>query len=160
MELIEILKNRIVEHLEFADALVFKIEENKPIITANIKEVIRVDKAGENPFDLINQHRILIAMNFLLDNDLNKVINELSVLYKLAKISNIELNLEEKDINRLEANSNISHYHFVKGKTGIEPKISNLEENIRNGILAKKEFTPAKFLEDLRKSPMYNEENT
>lgn len=159
MELELVLKNKITEYLQFADNLAEKIETNKVEITKNIGTLIENDKKKENVEDLVLNHRVLIATNFLLDNDLIKTLSELSVLYNLSKVSNLDLGLDESDVKRLEHNSSNEHYHFVNTSKGIKPKMDNLEENIKSRIAEKKEFSSNEFLENIRKMPIYNEKS-
>ena len=147
----KIIKQRLGDLLKFSDNLHIKMQEGKDELIA-IQDYIKTAKEDDATItDKVNDYRLIIANGFLLESDLVKSLSELSSIYKIAKLSSLDLELEEKDINRLEFNIQNEHYVFTDSKEGIIPRDLNLIENIRAGFSRNSNFNQAEFINAVKK---------
>lgn len=159
MELVIALKKSIKDYLNLADIRLEKIQENNEAINKIVTEIIRKDKNKEDCTELIVKQRMMVAFSFLYREDLLKNLSQLSSYYKLAKIAGVDLNLSEEEIKRMEHTLANDVYHFVEKKGKIISNQPDLEEKTIEKIKSNKRFTPELFLEEIRKLPIYAEEN-
>jgi len=156
------IKNNIIsklkEALAFSDEIVDVIEKSNKDVEALIKTIIEKDKKDESTELDINNHRANITYTYLLNDDLRKVLLRLSTYYSIVMDNNIKLDLDEKDIKRLEFLMTHDGYNFVFSKGNVVAKDSELFINILNRVSSNEHFTHEDFLENLRNSEMYGKE--
>lgn len=134
MENLELIKNNILDNLDILDLVLDKISENKEKVKNLIEEIRLKDEAGEDVTNLINEYRTNLSLSFLLNEDLKRYGVVLNTSYRIAKLLNIELNLEEVTLKRLEHNITTDKPFFIKDKQELVPLEANLEENIMQGL--------------------------
>ena len=155
MEINKAIKTNLLSILEFSDKIVEVMESNKIKIKDKIDEIILKDKKDEDCVSDINNHRALISYSYLLNDDLRKVLIQLSCYYKIATVSNVELDLSEQDVKRLDFILKNEGTYFVQEKDEVVPKDKDLYDKLVSKISDNKNFTHKEFLESLRKSPIY-----
>lgn len=160
MELEKALKDSILQSLEFSDKILEKVDKDRVEMSNLVNQIIEKDKNGEDCKELINKQRALVAVSYLLNDDVSKKIAETASLYKIAKIQGIDLGFSELQIKRLEFSLKNQVNHFVLSKGQIVPKDTALLDKINSRIEGNDKFTHNDFLENLRKTPLYGEEKT
>lgn len=149
------IKNNLLTKLKLTDVLADKIEENKKKITSIVNEIVEKDKKGEEVGDKVVNHRAIIAYSHLLNEDLKNHLTSLSTYYSLSKQLDIDLDLDEKDTDRLEFLIGNNSYFFYLHKNKIVPKDGGLFEKIVGKLSMNQEDTTKEFLNNLRKSKIY-----
>ena len=149
----KIIRQRISDLLKFSDKLSLKMQNGKNDLLV-IQNYIKNSKDDDASItDKVNNYRLIMAEGFLIESDLVKALSELSSIYKIAKLANLELNLEEKDIKRLDFNIQNEHYVFTDSKEGIVPKDLNLMQNIKLGFSRNTNFNQAEFISVIKNTP-------
>jgi uncharacterized protein YukE len=157
----EIIKNLIVSNLEHMDVLSEKIEQSKKDVAGMLDNIIRADIKGDSADEFFNNQRLMTAKMYLMEQDLSKVMDRISIYYKLSQSLDGELGLDEADEERAAFMADQESYFFVidkkEGKTELKARdemiINTLEERISKKDT--KSFT--NFLEGLRQSEMYKQ---
>ncbi|MDC7249860.1 MAG: hypothetical protein PQJ49_08100 [Sphaerochaetaceae bacterium] len=157
MELENAIKNNLLDSLEVADKLLEKIDSDKAEMNSLVNQIIEKDKKGEDCKELINKQRALVAVSYLLNDDLSKRIAEVAGVYKVAKSNGIELGFSDIQNKRLEFTLKNQVHHFLVEKGKIVTKDPDLLDKINAGITNNKKFTHNEYLENLRKLPIYGE---
>lgn len=158
MDLEKAISNSLLECLEFSDKVMEKAEADRQEMSSLIQQIIEKDKKGEDCKELIDKQRSLVAVSYLLNDDLSKKISETASLYKIAKVQGIELGFSEIQMRRLEASLKNQVNHFALSKGEIVAKDNSLMDKIADRIATQETFTHEDFLKNLRKTPLYGKE--
>lgn len=159
MNLETAVKKNIKGLLSSSDLMLDMLKNSQQEIVQVVDKIVKTDKEGGNCKELVNKQRTLIASSYLLDQDLSKALVQLSTVYKISKIANLDLGLSESDIQRLEYSLANEAFHFVEEKGEIVPRDKELYSKIEARIDNNETFTTEQFLEQLRKSPAYGKED-
>lgn len=155
MNIEKAIKDNITDLLNTSDLLLAKLKEVQKEVVDIIGEIVTCDKKGEDCSTQVNKHRSLIAVSYLIDQDLSKALVQLSTTYRVAKVTGIDLKLPETEIKRLEFSLANEAFHFINVKGEIVPRDSELYTKIQSRIESNKEFTTEQFLQELRKTEVY-----
>lgn len=148
------LKARIKEAIQTCDLIIQRKGENDVGMHETIREIVKKDKVGENTEELIAKYVNHITDGTLLSEDTVKHFQHLITLYKFAKEVEVDIELEDKDVQRLEylVENNKPFYVLVKGELKV------VDEEAAATIKHTELFDKGKLLEMIRGSQFYNEE--
>lgn len=133
----EVLQNKIKSLYKEHQLYVKFFEEEKQSVEAKKESIVKALKEGKE-FDAVEEELEFLLFGFQTKvSDINILSNELTAIYSIAKQSELELDLEEKDKEVLDKMlNNKRKLTFIPEEKGLKERVEGSQEeyiqNVKN----------------------------